>query len=118
MFEPAQARVGIVDDRCKRLSDFVCNGCCQLTHRRDLCDFMVFEAPSADEAIKIIETRVPINLVLTDVRMFGSMNGFGLAKWIGSNHRSASLLLLGKPRKQMQRTNSVITFRFSKSLTT
>src|SRR5262249_49590297 len=30
--EPAQARVGIGDDRCKRLSDFVCNGCCQLTH--------------------------------------------------------------------------------------
>ena len=49
------------------------------------CGFMVFEAANADEAISTIETGIPIDLVLTDVRMPGSMNGFGLAKWINAN---------------------------------
>ena len=53
-------------------------------HLQD-CGFMVFEAGSADEAITTIETGIPIDLVLTDIRMPGSMNGFGLAKWISAN---------------------------------
>ena len=77
---------------------------------------MVFEAGNADEAITTIETGIPIDLVLTDVRMPGSMNGFGLAKWIGTNKPKISVILLQERRtKQMQQTNFVITFRFSES---
>jgi DNA-binding NtrC family response regulator len=56
------------------------------------CGFMVFEAANADEAINIIEKGIPIDLVLTDVRMPGSMNGFGLAKWISSNKPNISVI--------------------------
>ena len=54
------------------------------------CGFMVFEAANADEAITTIQTGIPIDLVLTDVRMPGSMNGFGLAKWIRANTPSTA----------------------------
>ena len=53
---------------------------------------MVFEAANADEAISTIETGIPIDLVLTDVRMPGSMNGFGLAKWINANRPNISVI--------------------------
>ena len=56
------------------------------------CGFMVFEAGSADEAITTIETGIPIDLVLTDIRMPGSMNGFGLAKWISANRPKISVI--------------------------
>ena len=79
---------------------------------------MVFEAGNADEAITTIETGIPIDLVLTDIRMPGSMNGFGLAKWISANKPKISVILAQeRPRKQMQQTNFVITSRFSKSHT-
>ena len=57
------------------------------------CGFIVFEAANADEAITTIETGIPIDLVLTDVRMPGSMNGFGLAKWINANKPNIGVIL-------------------------
>jgi DNA-binding NtrC family response regulator len=57
------------------------------------CGFMVFEAANADEAIALIETGIPIDLVLTDVRMPGSMNGFGLAKWISANRPKINVII-------------------------
>lgn len=54
---------------------------------------MVFEAANADEAINTIESGIPVDLVLTDIRMPGSMNGFGLAKWIGANKPQVSVIL-------------------------
>jgi CheY-like chemotaxis protein len=53
------------------------------------CGFMVFEAANADEAITTIETGVPIDLVLTDVRMPGSMTD--LAWQNGSEPTSLTL---------------------------
>lgn len=45
--------------------------------------FKVLEAANANEAIQIIEqAQVEIDLVFTDVRMPGAMDGFGLVRWI------------------------------------
>ena len=45
--------------------------------------FSVLEAANANEAIEIIEkATVEIDVVFTDVRMPGTMDGFGLVKWI------------------------------------
>ena len=68
---------------------------------------MVFEAGNADEAITTIETGIPIDLVLTDIRMLGSMNGFGLAKWIGANKPSISVILASGEAPQTEAANEV-----------
>ena len=41
--------------------------------------FKVLEAPNADEAIKLLETRLDIAVMFTDIDMPGSMNGLKLA---------------------------------------
>lgn len=41
--------------------------------------FEVLEASNADEAIKLLETRLDIAIVFTDIDMPGSMNGLKLA---------------------------------------
>jgi DNA-binding NtrC family response regulator len=71
------------------------------------CGFMVFEAGSADEAITTIETGIPIDLVLTDIRMPGSMNGFGLAKWIGTNKPKISVILASGEATQTEAANEL-----------
>jgi DNA-binding NtrC family response regulator len=71
------------------------------------CGFMVFEAGNADEAITTIETGIPIDLVLTDIRMPGSMNGFGLAKWIGANHPKISVILASGEARQTDAANEL-----------
>jgi CheY-like chemotaxis protein len=56
--------------------------------------FKVLEAANANEAIDIIEkTNVEIDLVFTDVRMPGAMDGFGLVKWIQSSRPTVPVLV-------------------------
>ncbi|MCW5713547.1 MAG: response regulator [Bauldia sp.] len=42
----------------------------------------VIEASNADEAMTILDSAVPIDLVLTDIRMPGSMDGLALAAFV------------------------------------
>jgi DNA-binding response OmpR family regulator len=80
------------------------------------CGFMVLEAANADEAIRTIETGIPINLVLTDIRMPGSMNGFGLANGsVPTNRKSVSFSLQERPCRRRRRTSFAITSFFSES---
>lgn len=47
--------------------------------------FLTLEAGDAHEAIGILQKVAQIEVVLTDVQMPGTINGFGLAKWIREN---------------------------------
>lgn len=49
------------------------------------CGFNVEEAANADDALKFLEGGGEPDLVFTDVRMPGSMDGFGLADWLGKH---------------------------------
>jgi CheY-like chemotaxis protein len=46
------------------------------------CGFDVIEANGADEAIRVMEAEVRVDIVFSDVNMPGSMDGFGLAQWV------------------------------------
>src|ERR1700679_2098612 len=49
------------------------------------CGFTVLEARDAHEAIEILEAGHGIDVVFTDVKMPGEIDGFGLAKWVRDN---------------------------------
>jgi DNA-binding NtrC family response regulator len=55
--------------------------------------FVVIEAVSADEAVAILETTMPVDIVLTDVIMPGRMDGVGLARFVEA-HRPETRVIL------------------------
>ena len=65
-----------------------------LTDHLQGCGFKVLDGSSADDAISIIEhAGMFIDVVFSDIRMPGSMNGFGLARWIRANHPAIHVIL-------------------------
>jgi len=63
------------------------------------CGYKVVEAASADEALEILKSEILIDVVLSDLAMRGSMNGFELATWIRNNKQGLKVILVGSPEK-------------------
>jgi DNA-binding NtrC family response regulator len=60
------------------------------------CGYKVIEAANADEATTVLlhqETR--IDIVFSDIEMPGSIDGFGLAKWIRDHRPGLDVILAG-----------------------
>jgi DNA-binding response OmpR family regulator len=65
------------------------------------CGYKVLEASTGDEALAIIENvDVVIDLVLTDIRMPGSIDGFALARWIRGNRPDMNVMLASGDAKK------------------
>jgi len=48
--------------------------------------YNVVEAVNADEAVSILRSNVPVDLLLTDVSMPGDLNGAGLARLVHTEY--------------------------------
>ena len=57
------------------------------------CGYHVLEAADANEAIGLVDSSERVDVVFSDVRMPGSMDGFGLARWIREHHPELPVLL-------------------------
>jgi DNA-binding NtrC family response regulator len=58
------------------------------------CGFRVLEASSGAEAVAILSSdRCKVDLVFSDIRMPGDLNGLGLAKWIRENRSGLPVVL-------------------------
>nr|WP_294520013.1 response regulator [uncultured Rhodopila sp.] len=57
------------------------------------CGYNVLEAGDAAEAIAAVNEAGPVNVVFSDVRMPGRMDGFGLAEWFRSHYPEVPVLL-------------------------
>lgn len=56
--------------------------------------FIVIEVSSADEAIRILDAPVKVDLVFTDVHLEGSsLDGFALGRWVSDNKPGMKVLL-------------------------
>ncbi|MFL5280503.1 MAG: response regulator [Rhodopila sp.] len=56
-------------------------------------EYTVLEAESADAAVALL-SNTSVDFVLSDVRMPGTMDGFGLAAWLRTNRPSTPMLLM------------------------
>ena len=67
--------------------------------RMDMAEFLrqsgyrVSEAASAAEAIDALSSKLAVDLVITDVRMPGDMDGFALAEWIRANRPGVEVIV-------------------------
>src|SRR5688572_25080855 len=60
------------------------------------CGFKVIEVANANEAIFILsEPELRVDLVLSNVKMPGSMDGFGLAQWMRKEKPGVPIILAG-----------------------
>jgi DNA-binding NtrC family response regulator len=55
--------------------------------------FEVIEAASAHEAIAIIQTNTPVDIVMTDVKMPGTIDGVGLTVYIRANRPALKVIM-------------------------
>ncbi len=66
--------------------------------------FEVFEASSADEAIRLLASGVNVGVVFTDVRMPGSADGLDLARYVKTNHPETLIIVTSSyPPDQLDR---------------
>ncbi|MFO1026574.1 MAG: response regulator [Acetobacteraceae bacterium] len=56
-------------------------------------DFVVAEADSADDALTRLQNGLSVDLIISDVKMPGRMDGIGLAGWLEANRPSLPVIL-------------------------
>jgi|SRR5687768_16039188 DNA-binding response OmpR family regulator len=62
------------------------------------CGFRVIEAANSDEAlIALQQPKLNIDIVLSDVDMPGSLDGFGLARWLRAHKPGLPIILAATP---------------------
>jgi CheY-like chemotaxis protein len=57
------------------------------------CGYQVIEANNADEALEVLRSDTAVDLVFSDIQMPGSMDGFGLARWIREHQPGTRVIL-------------------------
>ena len=57
------------------------------------CGYEVIEAQDSDEAVALFEADVHVDVLFSDVRMPGEMDGLGLARWARLHRPEVSVLL-------------------------
>jgi CheY-like chemotaxis protein len=57
------------------------------------CGFDVVEAGDADEAVRVLEAGIQVDIVFSDVNMPGSLDGFGLAQWLCRERPGLKIIL-------------------------
>lgn len=67
--------------------------------------YRVFQAVNADEALVILRSREQIDLVVTDVRMPGSIDGLGLVTKLRENWPKIKILLVSGHLSEVQMKN-------------
>lgn len=67
-------------------------------HLRD-SGFVVVEAGTTDEAVRLIGAGERVDLVFSDINMPGAMDGNGLARWILQAHPSIKVITTSGGRR-------------------
>jgi DNA-binding response OmpR family regulator len=76
--------------------------------------FTVIEAAHADEALAVLQSDTPIDLVLTDVQMPGPLNGIGLARIVRAQFPGIRILVASGRVPQPDTTEGTIDGFFAK----
>jgi DNA-binding NtrC family response regulator len=81
--------------------------------RMDMAEFLrqsgyrVSEASCAAEAIDALNSKFAVDLVVTDVRMPGDIDGFALAEWIRDHRPGVEIIICsGDPRSKERMSQS------------
>ena len=72
------------------------------------CGYKVIEVADADEAMAVLlHSEIIVDVVFSDIEMPGSIDGFGLAKWIRDNRPGLDVLLAGTVPRAVEGAESL-----------
>ena len=57
------------------------------------CGYRVIEGVSADDVLAVLQAGTKVDVILTEVQLAGSLDGFGLARQIRENHHETDVIL-------------------------
>ncbi len=57
------------------------------------CGYKVFEGVTADDVVTVLGSQQKIDVVFAEVQLSGSMDGFGLARWVREKHPGVDVIL-------------------------
>ena len=57
------------------------------------CGFDVVEAGNAEEAVRVLEASIRVDIVFSDINMPGRLDGFGLAQWLRRERPGLKIIL-------------------------
>ena len=57
------------------------------------CGYLVLEAENAAQALDILQQHPEVDVLFTDVRMPGEMDGMGLARWVIKNRPQIAVMI-------------------------
>jgi CheY-like chemotaxis protein len=83
--------------------------------RMDMAEFLrqsgyrVSEAATAAEAIDALSSKLTVDLVVTDVKMPGDMDGFALAEWIKTNCPGVEVIVASGDESSKERAEQAST---------
>ena len=72
------------------------------------CGFNPLTVESGDDAVRLLEADSAIELVFSDVRMPGSMDGFDLARWIFAHRPGLPVLLTSGDLSKINATRELV----------
>jgi CheY-like chemotaxis protein len=65
--------------------------------------YRVIEAATASEAIAVLSSGTPIDLVFSDINLTEAMSGHALADWLAGHHPQVPMLLTSADRRELGR---------------
>jgi CheY-like chemotaxis protein len=71
--------------------------------------YAVVEAANADEAIAVLASGDPVDVVFSDIRMPGTVDGLGLARWIYQHSPGPQVMLTSGDRGESQFAEFIAT---------
>jgi CheY-like chemotaxis protein len=64
------------------------------------CGYKVIEAANGDEAIVVLrQAEIVVDVVLSDIEMPGTIDGFGLSRWVRAEKPGLEVILVGSPSR-------------------
>lgn len=78
------------------------------------CGYHVIEAGTADEAIGVLRTTdLPVDVVFSDIQMPGTLDGYGLVKWIRREGLAVRIILtsgVGQAMRSAEAASDAVCF--------
>jgi CheY-like chemotaxis protein len=71
------------------------------------CGYKVLEGSTAADVMAVLGSGQKIDVVFSEVRLRGRVNGFGLARWVREHHPDVDMILTSGPARAADRASDL-----------